>query len=297
LPAYFFVITLLIVIDILVGKNVNVSHFCAHYFFIQDTSFESLYPESWSLKIEEWFYLVVPFLLYLSLKLFKVDKNKIVLFWIISFIIVGTVIRSYLSASVFGVTSWLINARFSLPARIDSIMYGMFGAFLAFHKYKIWDKKNLFFFIGVFIYIVTAINSNIRFNWFTQYFQISFESLGALFLLPKLCSLREGKGYVYRFVTFVSTISYSMYLINATPFRMFLKSARVKLFMLDAFGDFYKSAEFILYLMWCFFGGYILYRLIEHPMMKLRDSMVWSKINVNKKYATVELSVNETQKT
>ena len=282
LPAYFFIVSVLIIFHLFSGSSYRFLHNAAHYFFVQDTGFKSLYPESWSLKIEEWFYLVIPIVFFSSFRLIKANRNKIIISWIVFIIIAGTCLRTYTAAHITNRQDWLLTVRLSLFSRTDSIMYGMLGAFISYHKYPIWNnRKNLLFYTGLIIFLITIFNSNQQFNWFTQYFQISFESVGALLLLPKLSSIKKGKGVVFRFFTFVSTISYSIYLLNAKPFNILMGSARVKLFMNNTFGNYYVGVELIFYLLWCFLGAYVLYMCVEKPMMKIRDKIVFLRKEKN----------------
>ncbi len=281
LPVYYFVITLLIIFHFYAGDSYSFSQNVEHYFFIQNTSFDSLFPESWSLKIEEWFYVVVPALFFVSLRFKKISKRKIVLFWIVLFLFAGTAIRTYNAVIIADNHDWrtmrdfILNLRFAFFSRIDSIMYGMLGAFLAYYKFSIWNRRNFLFSTGLVILLITCISNNMEFNLFTKYFQISFESLATLMLLPKLSALKEGKGVLFKFLTFTSTISYSIYLLNAKPFNLFMHITRIKLLMIDMVGKSYQFPELIFYVLWCFGGGYILYRCVEKPMMQLREKITW----------------------
>lgn len=87
LPAYFFILILLIVIFALKGELDN--QFFYYFLFGQNLFHvkSGFFAESWSLAIEEWFYLLFPvcisIILFLGIKLKKSVKITIILFFII----------------------------------------------------------------------------------------------------------------------------------------------------------------------------------------------------------------------
>ncbi len=274
LPAYYFVITTLIAIYFFLGTLCEKTQLIEHYFFIQKTYFRSFYPESWSLKIEEWFYFIIPFLLYLSFKILKIEREKIFLYWVVIIILVGTLLRILLAIPVENAQDWFYPIRLNLPGRIDSIMYGMLGAYIYFKKLLFWQYKIQLFYSGLLIFCICAINANLELNFFTKYFQTSLESISVLFILPKLHDIKDGKGIFFNFFTYVSSISYSMYLINGTPFMNLVRSTQVKVQMVNLFHDAYPFVELLFYMIWCFGGSYLIYKFIESPMINIREKFV-----------------------
>lgn len=102
--------------------------------------------------------------------------------------------------------------------RMDSIMFGVLGAYLYYYNFKIWQKKDLFFWTGLLIYAFMEFCQFIHYTKYAFQLNLTLESVATLFLLPKLNSIQIGKGGVYKILTFISIISYSLYLMNATPF-------------------------------------------------------------------------------
>jgi peptidoglycan/LPS O-acetylase OafA/YrhL len=102
---------------------------------------------------------------------------------------------------------------------------------------------------------------------FYYYWMITMESVAALLVLPKLSSLRTGKGLVFRTVTFVSVISYSIYLLNYTPFMEFVLP----------YFDHHPLTGIAMFFIWSFAGAYLLYRFVEQPMMKLREKFTYAE--------------------
>ena len=179
------------------------------------------YGEGWSLCIEEWFYLLVPIMLLCIYKAFKFTWKKTFLITILSIIIITSISRIFKVHQInyLDVHQWDISVRRPVFYRLDSIMYGVLGAYLYFYNYKIWNYKNLFFFLGIGLFVLFQFTNFIKIK---MYFNLPIESLWTLLILPKLNSIKSGRGIVFKTITFISIISYSLYLLNYTPFLRFI---------------------------------------------------------------------------
>ena len=109
------------------------------------------------------------------------------------------------------------------------------------------------------------------FSLFLKYFSLPIQSISVLLTLPFLENIKTGSGIIYRTVTFVSVISYSMYLLCFTPFQI-IHSKLSSFFHVNSIGF-----TAILYVAITFGGAYFLNRLIEKPFMNLRDGYVRKK--------------------
>jgi peptidoglycan/LPS O-acetylase OafA/YrhL len=224
-----------------------------------------LYFESWSLAVEEWFYLLTPLVLFILFKIFKNHRKKVFLFTVISVIIICTTARIYrsLHVNITDVLTWDYATRRPVFLRLDSIMYGLLGAYLYYCKNKLWQKQDLFFWIGIGVFIFIAIDVEM----YMRHIILSLECIGTLFMLPKLNALKSGRGIIFKVVTFVSIISYSLYLINATPFYDIGIPLINKLLANELQN---RAVYFIYFIVWCFGGSYLMYSFIEKPFMRMR---------------------------
>lgn len=270
LPAYFVVLTTLIIYQVATRDNQYFLDYAQYYIFIQSffRGGANLFHESWSLCIEEWFYLLIPLLLYFSFRIFKNEIKNLVLFWIIFIIVIEVIFRSIVAAQHPTQEGWMEFVREPVSVRIDSIMFGVLGAYLNFYNYRVWKNKNSLFIIGLLVCIGTKLISVLSgFGWYVMYVSLTAQSIGTLLLLPKLSNLKVGKGILYEGFTFISKISYSMYLLNFTPFNKMIRS-KLHVFYFEIIP--YNIFEFIAFIIWTIAGAYILYRLVEKPMMDLR---------------------------
>jgi peptidoglycan/LPS O-acetylase OafA/YrhL len=279
LPAYFVVLFLLIIYRILTGFPPSLDLYLRYFTFTQNITDGDLsfFPESWSLSIEEWFYILIPICFLTSVLIFKESKKQVVLFWIIFTICFSVFMRiNYGAVKHMGdLGKWNNIIRKALLTRFDSIMFGFAGAFLSYYNYKIWRKEKLLAIIGTLLLITPSINYiAFEFNWFASYLRIPFETIGTLFLLPALCNLKTGSGLLFKFFTFISTISYSLYLLNYTPFNEIILPRLYKYLGIPVTHNLSFDLLLLLcFLIWAVAASYILYRIVEKPGMDLRDRL------------------------
>ena len=107
------------------------------------------YIVSWSLCVEEWFYLTFPIVLYIVYILFKkIEKNRIYFISILVIIIFSVSIKIYLSASEVS------DLRTITFARIDAIGYGVLSSYI-YERYKLQTKSLFLISISLLLVVVT----------------------------------------------------------------------------------------------------------------------------------------------
>jgi peptidoglycan/LPS O-acetylase OafA/YrhL len=271
LPNYFLVLTFLLVTYQLFRGGLP-GKWYEYFFFVQN--FNSPHPvffsEAWSLSVEEWFYFLVPLGLFLLLLFAKSNKKAVILSWILFVIAAVTIYRTYRILTLEPGDNYNLLIRREVLTRLDSIMYGVLGAYISQYHASIWKRHaNFYFILGLMVIFGTRIY--LEYNTvFSLYWQFTLMSIGILFLLPKLSSIKTGKGLPYRSITLISIISYSMYLLNHridVVIEALFKKAGADLSVNAAAG----IAAYIVFWLVSIGSSYLLYSYFEKPMTRLRE--------------------------
>ena len=223
LPNYFLILIVLCVLHYAFDPAFTISMAFKYFIFSQNlwTKHPWFYPEAWSLSVEEWFYIIFPLLIFIAL-FFQKSYKKSLLFIAVFIIILATAFRIYRfsTVSLNGVGDWDILFRKQVITRLDSLMFGVLGAYISFFHHRAWTTfKIQFLYTGIFLFLAWKF----ILPKFTKYddlyfcvFRFTIFSIATLFLLPYLSQLKTGKGFLYKIITYLSLISYSAYLINFT---------------------------------------------------------------------------------
>lgn len=275
MPNYFLILFLVLLGRVLVFKDLG-SFNWKYIFFLQNFSSKHplFFPEAWSLAIEEWFYLLFPLACYGFHKLLK-NKTQSILISALLFIFFPLIIRILKYEAGIGVDDFDLEFRKIVLIRLDSLMYGVIAAYILFKQPDFWQKSRLFFLsAGLVLMILLKINP---FNWTNFYPPIYFniESITTFCFLPFLSSYKSTKVKLLdSFFIFISIISYSMYLLNFTPIQKYLlPSINILLGRKNLPIEQIYVSNYIMYWFFTIVGSYLLYRIYESPMTKLRDKI------------------------
>lgn len=271
IPAYFFTVFLICLLSLCLGKGLSIIQIIKNLLFIQNLTYHSgsFFTESWSLSIEEWFYLSLPLLLLLLYLVFKINFRLNLIIIALVIILASLLIRYLVSANTIidGIVEWDKRLRSTVITRLDSLMIGVVGAwFYQYKKVKFFKYKKGLFALGLFIFLINKILISfqvITFNSFylnVLYFTVVPFSI--LFMLPYVYCLKPSRSkFVNNVIVKGSLISYSLYLLNLTIISsMFLSNLQINYW--------YK---FFLFWFLSIVLATIMYKYIEIPFMKLRD--------------------------
>ncbi|MCR6642323.1 MAG: acyltransferase [Sporocytophaga sp.] len=273
LPNYYLVLVLNIIVVYFGIIKEDFTKFNWKFFlFLQNftTPNTGFFWESWSISIEEWFYVFFPVILaaiYFLLKRFRVDKKLIFFSSIFIFLLIPFLLR-FFHASQFEVdTFWLWFKILKVVIyRLDGIALGVLAAFLKYYYPEFWYKcRNISFIAGFTISYVVLYWTWLPSEFSSKVYRILFEDIGCLLLLPKFDSIRKAPVIVKKVFTHISLISYSMYLLNL---------ALVSEIIRDNFppqGPYSAWALYIVYWVAVIVFSTLLYKYFEKPMMDLRD--------------------------
>jgi peptidoglycan/LPS O-acetylase OafA/YrhL len=295
LPNYYFILFIILLVPVIFPfvrgykSAIQFNVYGSFLFFSQNLFYPQVnfFPEAWSLAVEEWFYLITPIILFVFFILLKniLSKKWIFLLMMLFVIITSTIFRLMIGTHLSGnIEEWDANIRRIVVTRLDSIMFGVVGAYFKFYFPTHWKNKSLFPYLNVlcifllfmthFLY-VKAIDNNTHFFMNTLYF--SFSSMAILMILPQMDSITKPPnfgliGIFGKIFTHISLISYSLYLTHG-----YLILGHIVRYKKEYFDNLFPQTQttgiiyFIIYFVISIIVSSLLYYLIEKPFMNMRS--------------------------
>ncbi|GAA4748567.1 acyltransferase family protein [Flavisolibacter ginsenosidimutans] len=229
------------------------------------------FGESWSLCVEEWFYILYPFGLFLVLKIFQRKGRMVPLLYTVLFIAAGIITRSLLVREKFSE----LNIVF---LRMDAIAYGVLFAVLDRYFLSILFKRRssafglaglVLFMAGVIFFLKATTKA------YLLYYPLSGLGLGCQLIYLKQCFVEPATAAVTRSVRFLSKISYSVYLNNL-----------VVIFLIKKYCSFPVIWQIITAAATIVVVSTFTFRFIEKYFIALRERLVSSARPVNDQEGT-----------
>jgi peptidoglycan/LPS O-acetylase OafA/YrhL len=277
LPNYF----LLFFINLLIAfwLNYDISDIWRYLFFIQNIfSYHiTFYAESWSLSIEEWTYLFAPLLLLMSKYLFK-NRKKIGYIVTVLFIILFIHLVRYLnftSNQFFDMNTWNTELKSVVLFRLDVVFFGFILAWLHYYYQQFLKRLSVYFFIVAIhlfflqYFVLNALGFDIVSK--PLYFHVFYFTLSSITIslaMPVFIFWKTTQSFALKPITFLSKISYSLYLFHYSVMIVIIKNALAYLSI-----QLSDLQLIILYFTLTFTASIILYIFYEKPMMDLRDKI------------------------
>lgn len=216
-PNYFlFLIINFLCFKFIFTENNTPKNFYYFFFFIQNLAWprSGFFGESWSLCVEEWFYLTLPISYFLAQKLNwkkAFSPKKLFLIIAISYLAIPFFLRQFFAIGTD-------EERYIVIYRLDSIMYGVIFAYIKNYHSFIWQyhKKILTLsFLGVIPLIVFMYLK----ETFSNLAHLQFFTLAPIFMslsLPFFDSLKDVgiPKIITKWITNISLWSYSLYLVH-----------------------------------------------------------------------------------
>lgn len=279
LPTYFLILTLLTVLNYLFIDNFSLLTAFKFYTFSQNLFYDSpigFFTEAWSLSVEEWFYLTTPLLIIFFIRIFKINAKKSVLVSALVLIFLVTLFRyyRYLVLPIDTIYQWGYSFRGQVITRLDSLMFGVLGAYLKYYNSNWLKYKKTFLLIGLILLVISKyiIKEMTDFNGlYDSVFSFTTFSIATLLLLPYLSDYKKENGFVYKWITIISLISYSMYLLHSTVIQSWIIKKIIPWFIISNDRMVIKLLQYGLYWILSISLSILLYKYFEIPMTKLRD--------------------------
>ena len=267
LPNYylFLIINILLVYSGL-GNGLLNHNTWGYFFFLQNVwkPVDLFFWESWSLVVEEWYYLLFPIGFFGTLALVRWKPRHTFLLVTLVLIAISTVLRNAMVGSIGSVFELEEGVRKLVITRLDTLGWGMLAAWCAQQFPQAWHRFRvpllLIGILGMFVNASIYGNMHLRYSC-TIYFTAGAIAMAAL--LPALSTWRVAPAWG-RPIVFTSIVSYALYLVHQ-PVRV--------LYAWVYWGR--SVAEgviaWIAYWVICFLLAWLVYRFWEKRFMDLRD--------------------------
>ncbi len=272
-PSFYILILTTILVKIAFGREIVKIRLLSELFFLQDY-IKGLWAQNWSLAVEEQFYIMLPLLLILLARVRK-SKDQVfslipIIFIFISVTCLGLRILTHITMPYTELTH-----HFPFHLRIDSLLFGVlisyFYHYQSFKLMKIVRRfKNLLLGLGVtlcvpaFIFAPsTAFINTIGFTFF--YFASGL-------ILLAIVDTTFKKNLFTDSLTSIGRHSYSIYLWHFLVLSWFSKRLFFPRYPWIIYEGTYLSGSILV--------GLIISKIIEFPMLSLRDRLYPSKSNL-----------------
>jgi peptidoglycan/LPS O-acetylase OafA/YrhL len=215
LPNYYLFLTLFVVIQSFhpIDGKVSFEQLLQYLFFFQSFAWPrpSFYGVSWSLCVEEWFYLLTAISLFGSMALIHLPRFKITT----CFLIVGISYTSIpLSLRLFVLPDGPVDTmRLIVVYRLDAIMFGLMMALCKARAPRLWVWHRGAALASLILLLLTHLildpSTSVGYA-----ILLSAVPFSLSLLLPLFDGLRARKGLIASAITSISLWSYSMYLCH-----------------------------------------------------------------------------------
>ncbi|WP_353720275.1 acyltransferase [Dyadobacter sp. 676] len=279
-----------------------------YIFFAQNiiTPAQGFFPHSWSLAVEEWFYLTFPLVLLViaSMTGRNAGSYRIFLTGIGVFLVVGMITKSvYHWMYQHDLFTDLVRQKLLMPSwktfvpptgdwdgmrkmvmfRIDAIAYGCLIAYLLekqdlSHKVRVWllALGGMLLLVDFQVIEHTIAGSNI--NYFADVLLLPLFCVTFALMLPYAVSCpRPGRGLT-RIITNISQTSYSFYLMHFLVLDFVIKWYERNLATVSGMQGLVFLATYIfIYLI-----AYLMYKFVELPFMNYRKKLFPNSVHVSR---------------
>jgi peptidoglycan/LPS O-acetylase OafA/YrhL len=280
-PAYYVLLAFVIFVTPLPYNSFadRLTTFVPHLFHLQNY-FREVPLHTWSLAVEEHFYLALPLLLYVIMRL--TDRNHELRFRVIAIVTIIVVATCLGWRLVAGLPVENFGARLSpTHLRVDSLFWGVFLAAL-YHLKSAWfaslSSYRMLLAVAGFLLISPMMFLSIETSLFVSTWGYSLLYLGYGCLVVAAVSGGEAASSspLRRLLAFVGASSYSIYLWHwhlAYPFKPLASVLHLSVVS--------PSLNWLLlmslYVATAIIAGWFMGRLVEVPMLKFRDRVFPSK--------------------
>lgn len=272
LPNYFLVLFIAAYLDDF--KNLNIKYL----FFLQNFGEFTWHTITWSLCVEEHFYLLVPMLIYFFSKKSVIKKFP---FFVLGIVVLGFLVRNYLFFKYrpdllhfknpdLGNKTLLETLFYPTYVRLDGLALGGLLAYFNVFDLKQWDtllkKSKKIGLISLFLLVSYLPLAHKKVSYLNAVpGRLIFAAIFFGFTIWFLANEEKLKQFKNKFITLTSVLSYSMYLTHVFAFDLGLFFSR-KLLLSD-----YSLITYAILLTTSYLIASILYFFWEKLFLGLRE--------------------------
>ena len=289
LPTYYLVLSVLVGLEWWKGSPDWSDHF-DYFLFLQNIAWPQpgFFSEAWSMPVEEWFYLLLPLIMFIHQEHYDkrgarwVENNSLLKNtlskspWLLPILAVIGACVTYrlIYVSVREVNTfidWDQDLRKQVLPRLDSLMIGVLGAYVNKNYHKAWRQyANFGLVIAVILFLLDRCWLLL---WPSQtylnYWMLSLNPLMVLCCFPYITALKCRSKMLVRLVTYISMVSYPLYLIHGTIVRNIVTKEEISLLNLSPMMGGWFS--YIVYWLISIFLAFVIHEVFEKPMTAMRD--------------------------
>lgn len=277
-PLFYFLIGLTCVKSLVVyalhlpgNKNFSTGTLLSEIFFVQNY-FDRIWKHTWSLAVEEHFYLLLTLFIFLLIRFNKLENRKF--FVVFSILIFSTTL--FLRYINFSLHEFSYNSHiFRSHLRFDSLFFGVFLSYnyhFSHDTFIAFFKKNRNILSVIAILAITPCFIWPLDNFFIGTFGLTLLYVGFGILLIKILLMEDmfnkPRSLVSKLakpISFIGFYSYSIYLWHI-PVKAYVYSFLSKYIVTTP-----VYLRFGIYLFLCVGAGYVASRLIEIPALRYRE--------------------------
>lgn len=278
LPNYFLILIINIIIILFLHDDLP-ENILLFFPFFQNFWYPhpDFFAESWSLSIEEYAYLILPFIFYSFFQIYKNLKAKQIFIWgTIGMILILFLVKLkfYVQHPISSYQDWGLSFRKVVLYRLDSIYIGFILIYLVRNHADIFTKfKNIFALLGIVLfsiihYLIYEFQLLPQTHlWFYVFLYLSLISLCCSLIFPYAINLKSSRPFFNNIFYFLSTRSYAIYLVNYSIILLNLQRG-LDIMSMNILG---KTIMIIVYLVLTLILANGVYHYFEKPILIYRN--------------------------
>ncbi len=239
----------------------------AYFVFLQNlhVPVDLFFFESWSLAIEEWFYLLFPLLL-VGVAMLGLAGRRAYLVAALLMIAVPTWSRFQVAPEVTSLQGMDLYIRKLVVTRLDGIGFGVLAAWVHATANAGWQRhRSIVFLVGAVLLGVAAARHGEQHLGFTSTWYFTISALAMALFLPLLGQWATAPRWGGP-VVFLSKVSYALYLVHLPVRHLYLP-------LMEGRSMPATIALYVLYWALCLALSWLVFRYWERPFMALRDRL------------------------